>query len=148
MLKSLGMLSLCMAILFVFSTTSFAKTKVSTPDGLSRAEVQSKLKKINLVIKSATKTTNACSDCTQAISTMVAVAMFATDICGGPSGSNYNSTACQVALFFVGVAEANYYGQCNASIKLKVTKKKHLLDKVAGVTNRIRYNNRDERTFN
>lgn len=50
MIKSLGMLSLCVAIMFVFSTASFAKTKASVPNETSRA-MQAKLIKEGLTIK-------------------------------------------------------------------------------------------------
>jgi hypothetical protein len=50
MLKSIGMLSLCMALVFVFSTASFAKTKATASNELL-VQMKAKLMKEGLTIK-------------------------------------------------------------------------------------------------
>lgn len=150
MIKSLGMLSLCMALVFVFATVSFAKTKLSASDGLSRAEVQAKLKKTNSIIKkSATKNINTCMNCFEALGYLVAAAQFATDACGGPSGSNYNSNYCGFGLFLVDLATANFEAQgCGLSSKLKEAEKKQSQGNIVGAVNRLHYKKWDGRTIN
>ena len=104
-----------MALMFVASFLCFgtftasAKTPISLSKAdskISRQAVQASLKEINLSVKRAKGMCNSLTaDCWEMLSTLMLLANIATDICGGPDGSNYDSSACQAALWV-----ANAYG--------------------------------------
>jgi hypothetical protein len=90
MIKSLGMLSLCMALVFVFSTASFAKTKASRNNGLSRLEVAAKVSKNIKGIKANCK--NMFQSCFQLLNSLVA----ANNVWMANCNINNGATLCDV----------------------------------------------------
>lgn len=93
-----GILVLCISVQVASAKTSLSLSRVNNK--ISKKLVKAKLAKINSSLKKAkVMCSNTSADCWEKLSNLMLAASLATDICGGSEGTNYDSTARQVALW-------------------------------------------------
>jgi hypothetical protein len=117
MLKSFGMLSLCMALVFVFSTVSFAKTKALVSKQTSRTSLKSSKTSIK---KNCNLGILACADALADVAASTAVVLYSC-VRYGPSSSQCD-TARDLLSADVAVARA----ECSMSQNQAYWKKPEL----------------------
>ncbi len=82
---------------FVVNAEALRQSAISVKFAKNSAgDVETRLAKINSIVKKGQAMRNQmCMDCLDSLEFLEGVAQAATDACGGPSGSNYNSASCQ-----------------------------------------------------
>lgn len=98
---------LCFGALVTNAKSSISSVKVG--NNISKKAVEAKLGKINSsIIKAKVMCNSTTSNCFEMLADLMLYADVATSICGGAGGSNYDSYACQGALF-VALAYGDYF---------------------------------------